>query len=395
MTQLIRSCTRTHREGQVLVFVVVVMVAMLGMMALAIDVGMGYTARAEAQRVADAAALAGASIFMEPNPDSASAAARAREWAAKNTVRNRPVHPHADVDVHVLMADSRVRVWISRSGLPTWFARFLGRTEITVRAMAAASVRDSGVAECLKPWAVIDLFHDADEVRPPAGTAYNPAAGHRYYPNINAPQQIPTGYGANAGDPGMRMTIKSPAPNSPYVPEPGVFLPIQIPQDPDRAICSPGGGGGAVYRNDICACNSSPIAIGDWLPIEPGNMVGPTRQGMDKLLAQETRRLAWSDTQKAVVDLDICSTDTNNVTTCRVVTASPLIAPMILIGPDQIVASGMQDVQVRNMALFFIEGFATPGNIAELTGRFLGPVQGLDESNTVTSPEIKILRLVE
>jgi hypothetical protein len=393
MTHLIRSCIRTHREGQSLVFVVVTMVAMLGMMALAIDIGMGYTARAEAQRVADASALAGASIFLEPNPDAAAADARAREWAAKNVVRNRPVHPDDDVEVHVSMADSRVRVWISRSGLPTWFARFLGKTEITVRAMAAAAVRNSGNAECLKPWAVIDLFHDANGNRPPAGTVYDEAAGHRYYPNIDDPKQTPTGYGAHGNDPGMEMTIKSPDPKSDYVPQPGVFLPIQLPQDPDREICSPGGGGGAVYRNDICACNSSPINIDDWLPIEPGNMVGPTKQGMDKLLAKETRNLAWSDSQGAVVDLDRCST--NGTTTCAVVTHSPLIAPMILIGPDQIVKSGMQEVQVRNMALFFIEGFDGTGNIAELTGRFLGPVHGLDESSHATSPEIKILRLVE
>ena len=395
MTRRLRSCIRTDREGQTLALVAVMLVALLAMMALAIDLGMAYTARAEAQRVADAAALAGASVFLEQNPDSAAAAARAREWAAKNVVRNRLVDPVGDVDVHVIMDDSRVRVWISRSGLPAWFSRILGHTELSVRAMAAAAVRHSGNAQCLKPWAVIDLFMEDGVLdrRPDHGTVYNDA-DHRYVPNVDDAVN-PTGYGALTGDHGMQFTIKAQDPNSDYVPEPGVFLPIQLPQDPDREICSPGGGGGAVYRNDICACNTSKISIYDELLIEPGNMVGPTKQGMDALLAQEDRKLEWSKTQNAVVDRNSYVTDDNGNRTYTVVTSSPLIAPMLLIGPDQIVKSGMQYVTVRNMAMFFIEGFDSHGNKAELTGRFLGPVPGLDEDNLTTSPEIKFLRLVE
>jgi hypothetical protein len=384
MIRRIHSFVRTDRDGQTLAIAAVMMVALLAMMGLAIDLGMAYTARSEAQRVADSAALAGASVFLEQNPSAAGAEARAREWAGMNVVRNRAVDPVDDVDVQVILADSRVRVWISRSGLPAWYSRFLGYRDLSVQAMAAASVRDSGVAKCLKPWAVIDLFEDANGVRPPAGTLYDEQLGHRYVPNLNEAQD-PTGYGSYPGDFGMQMTIKAQDPNSAYVPEPGVFLPIQLPQDPDREICSPGGGGGAAYRNDICACNNTPIAIGSELPIEPGNMVGPTKQGVEQLLKQEPRRLAWSDQQNAVIDLD----------TGSAVTSSPLIVPMILIGPDQIVKSGMQNVTVQNMALFFIEGFNSQGNKADLTGRFFGPVRGMDEHNHATSPEVKILRLVE
>jgi hypothetical protein len=390
MTRRIRSYLHTDREGQTLAVVAVMIVALLALLGLGIDLGMAYTARAEAQRVADAAALAGASVFLEQNPSAADAEARARNWAARNVVRNRPVDPDEDVEVQVILEDSRVRVWISRGGLPAWFSRFLGYRDLSVKAMAAASVRDTGVAQCLKPWAVIDLFADANGVRPPAGTVYDEQQGHRYEPNVNDAED-PTGYGSYESDVGMPMVIKAQDPTSDYVPEPGVFLPIQLPQDPDREICSPGGGGGATYRNDICACNSSAISIGDELPIEPGNMVGPTKQGMDKLLDQEPRRLAWSDEQNAVVDLDVVTADGSYAE----VGASPRIVPMILIGPDQIVKSGMQDVIVRNMALFFIEGFNSQGNKAELTGRFFGPVKGIDEYNHVTSPEVKILRLVE
>jgi hypothetical protein len=389
MIRILRGVIRTDREGQTLAIVAVSMVALLALLSLGIDLGMAYTARAEAQRVADSAALAGASVFLRnPTPFQVqdTADAWAREYAARNVVRNRPVDPVEDVMVWVLLEEGKVRVRVERRGLPTWFARLLGRDQLTVSARAAASVLDSGVAECLKPWAVIDLFH-INGVRPPFDSIYdqnNPA--HRYEANTNDASD-PTGWGAQNDDLGRRMVIKAQDPNSPNVPQPGVFLPLRLPDDPNQVDCSPGGGGGAAYRNNICSCNSTPIQIDDQLPIEPGNMVGPTNQGVRDLLKLETRRLEWDEGLKAVVDRD-----NNNA----IVTQSARIVPMILIGPDQIQKSGMQYVTVRNLSLFFVEGFEGSGNKSELVGRFFGPVRGsATHAGSTTSPDVKILRLVE
>jgi hypothetical protein len=403
MTTRFRDWIRSDREGQTLAIVAVSMVALLALLSLGIDLGMAYTARAEAQRVADSAALAGASVFWEESPSVAAADARARAFAAQNVVRNRPVDPDDDVMVWVLSDEGKVRVRVERRGLPTWFARLIGQDQLTVSATAAASVMDTGAAECLKPWAVIDLFHinnarpPLDPNDPPRFDSNDPA--HRYAPNnSNYTSSItdpPTGYGAESDDFGRRMVIKAQDPNDPNVPEPGVFLPIRLPEDPNQEQCFSGGGGDAgasVYRNNICGCNKNPIGIGDQLPIQPGNMVGPTRQGVRSLVDQDPG-LRWSDG----------GTDSNgNPIPPGVVDAagnpvskSPRIVNMILIGPNQIISSGMQNVEVTNLAMFFIEGLEGSGNNARVTGRFYGPIRGTNSLGSTTSPQVKILRLVE
>jgi hypothetical protein len=406
MTMPFREWIRSDRDGQSLAVVAVSMVALLAMMSLGIDLGMAYTARAEAQRVADSAALAGASVFWDTEPTAAAAEARAREFAAMNVVRNRPVDPVNDVMVWVLFDERKVRVRVERAGLPTWFARFIGQEQMTVSAMAAASVMNTGAAECLKPWAVVDLFH-VDGARP--NTAWddplefdhaNP--GHTYAPNNSRTHEdvnlTETGYGAHPDDFGRKMVIKAQNPNDPNVAKPGVFLPIQLPSDPRLEQCFDGGGGAAAYRKDICGCNSNPIEIDDEIPIEPGNMVGPTRQGIRELLNEEERTLVWRE-PNTVVGPDgnylppgvVDASDTSG----PLVEKSPQIVNMILIGPDQITKSGMQNVTVTNLAMFFIEGIEGSGNNERVIGRFFGPMKGTNPTGTTTSPEVKILRLVE
>jgi hypothetical protein len=406
MTTRFRSCVRTDRDGQTLAVVAVSLVALLAIMSLGIDLGMAYTARSEAQRVADSSALAGASVFWEEAPTEAAAEARARHFAAQNFVRNRPVHPNDDVMVWVMPDEGKVRVRVERAGLPTWFARFIGQDQLTVSAIAAASVMDTGAAECLKPWAVIDLFHE-NGARPPADPpvlfdANNP--DHRYAPNnsdhIGSVNDPPTGYGAEDTDFGKPMVIKAQDPNDPNVPQPGVFLPVRLPEDPGQEQCFTGDGGtagAAPYRNNICGCNRNPISIGHQLPIQPGNMVGPTRQGIRGLLDEEDRNLVWrneSGTPGEENYLPPGVVDAANPTG-PLVTKSPQIAPMILIGPDQITASGMQTVVVTNIVLFFIEGVVGSGPNERVVGRFFGPVKGTNPLGNTTSPLVKILRLVE
>jgi hypothetical protein len=416
MTTPFRNWIRSDREGQTLAVVAVSMVALLAIMSLGIDLGMAYTARAEAQRVADSAALAGASVFWEAEPTAAAADARAREFAARNVVRNRPVDPVNDVMVWVLFDEGKVRVRIERTGLPAWFARFIGWNELTVSAVAAASVMDTGAAECLKPWAVIDLFH-VDGKRPvhewdePLEFDRNNSL-HTYAPNNSRTHEnvnlTETGYGAEpgnfnsatggGGDFGRKMVIKAQDPNDPNVAKPGVFLPIRLPDDPNQVNCFSGGGGAAAYRNDICGCNSNPIEIDQEIPIEPGNMVGPTRQGIRGLLDQEKRNLVWRE-PNTVTDPDgnylppgvVDASDRSG----PLVTNSSQIVNMVLIGPDQITKSGMQNVTVTNLAMFFIEGIEGSGNNERVIGRFFGPMKGTNPKGKTTSPEVKILRLVE
>jgi hypothetical protein len=387
MTSPLRNWIRSDREGQTLAIVAVSMVALLAMMSLGIDLGMAYTARAEAQRVADSAALAGASIFMEhPGPaDSVAAAtARAREYAGRNVVRNRPVDPAADVQVQVRLDSAKVRVWVERTGLPTWFARLIGIDQLSVRAMAAAQAVPGGSTNCLMPWAVVDGFLRTDGSVPDEDEAYHPDL-HDYEPARSRCSIGETGYGASTPrnsdcDFGLEFTIKSNNPRDPVVPKPGIFMPIELKPSEDQGTCA---GGGGPYQRNICACNSTPISIGDTLRNEPGNMSGPTIKGVEELYNKDP--LATWGTNGIVGGAG---------------GASPRIVKMILISPDQIQKGGRDDWVVQNFGQFFIEEFHEEGQgqdkIAHVRGRFMYYISGTGGGHgEATSPLVKFLRLVE
>jgi hypothetical protein len=174
MTRTPSRLIRSDRSGQTLAIVAVSMVALLMLLSLGIDLGMAYTARAEAQRVADSAALAGASAFLEvvyAEDAKEDAYERAFQYAGLNAVRKQRVDVEVvsadenfrssrDVTVQVLIAEEKVRVWVRRTGLPTWFARLLGQDELRVAAMAAARAMASGTSACIMPFAIPDLWDE-------------------------------------------------------------------------------------------------------------------------------------------------------------------------------------------------------------------------------------------
>jgi hypothetical protein len=388
MTSPLRNWIRSDREGQTLAIVAVSMVALLAMMSLGIDLGMAYTARAEAQRVADSAALAGASVFLdipEPVDPKAAAEARAREYASRNVVRNRPVHPTEDVTVWVLLNEEKVRVRIERRGLPTWFARFIGQDNLTVSAIAAAQAIAQGTTDCLKPWAVVDAFLRKVTNEPPDPDEPYNEADHHYEP-ATARCGGGTGYGAETlrgdCDFGLEFIIKSNNPNDPAVPTPGLFMPIRLPADKNQGECLQGGGG--PYQRNICACNNTAISIGDLVPTEPGNMSGPTLKGVEDLVNQDPDAY-WDPEEGMVSELG---------------KGSPRLAKMLLIRPDAIKGSGMDYWEVQGFGQFFIEEFWEEGKgndkEAYVKGRFMYYMSGTDGGQgTATSPLIKTLRLVE
>ena len=47
----------------------------------------------------------------------------------------------------------------------------------------------------------------------------------------------------------------------------------------------PGGTGGDWYRENIAQCNTTLVHLDQPIIQEPGNMVGPTNQGVDDLIA--------------------------------------------------------------------------------------------------------------
>ncbi len=407
-----------QREGSVLAIVAVMMVALLAIVALAVDLGMAYTGRAEAQRTADAAALAGASAFLdyiEPLDAVPDANARAYDYVARNVVRNEHVDPDQDVNVEIWPDEQKVRVWVQRRGLGTWFARFLGIDQLTISAAATAQALSAGSATCLKPWALMDMWYEAssdangnrwwDEGE---NWEYDPTAGDMFRQTAEIGENPAgvttgaTGYGSGfrnnpfsdvRDDWGRQIHIKAPDPNSEYVPNPGTFLPWRVGETDS---------GAADYRWNIANCNEDNIFLSDndpttdhdQYPIETGNMVGPTFQGVQDLIAQDPEA-TWIETTETAED---GSTYTGGEVQGSIFednwVESPRVIKVAVIDPDQIIGSGMQDIEFNNFALLFLEDQPTMHD--DVTARFLYFVDGSGGPvGTTTSPLVKIIRLIE
>ena len=152
------------RRGSVMVIVAVSTAALMGLMALGIDLGALFNARSEAQRAADAAALAGASAFLDVDQSSVvrTAESRARDYATENEIRNAPI-AESDVSVWVDTDSATVRALVRRAGVSTWFARLFGIDSVDIGAEATAWAGEAGAAQCVKPFAVPDMWEETTD----------------------------------------------------------------------------------------------------------------------------------------------------------------------------------------------------------------------------------------
>lgn len=462
------------RRGSVTVVVALALTVLVALMALAIDLGALFNARSEAQRAADAAALAGASAFLEYQDAAATQPARTRavEYATSNEIRNLFVHQD-EVTVWVDTDSSTVRAAIRREGVPTWFAGLFGIDAVDIGAEATAWAGNAGAAQCVKPFAVPDLWEETTDDRngnrlwdEGEQWKYEPASGDRYAGySGNGGDPTETGYGSDWRDGrvdalgrrydrdyGRRITLKVTNPRDAYVPS--FFLPWVLPEDGSQSACGTGGGGNgggggkggdggnggggngggngggqggdggngggwlkwfekredlgnpgggpggppgdedggvdvgqddgsgrgaARYRENICSCNRSIIDLDTEYLIEPGNMVGPTYQGVQALIAQDPSAY-WDDQSNTVVSeygMD-----------------SPRVVTVALFHPGEITKPGRQHIRFNNFARVFIEEQASRQD--PVTGRFLYYVPGVGRSRRgeTTGSLVRVLQLI-
>ncbi len=407
---------RTGDErGAALVMVALCMVVLLGMAALAVDLAAAFAWRTEAQKIADSAALAGGSAYIDnvtTETDSAVAHHRAYEYALLHTIKKEQVDS-SEVGVEIFDDDRKVRVWISRPNMPTWFARVLGIDAVTITAMAAAQVSDAGVARCLKPIALPDMWEEAnsddgDQVwEAEEEWEYDPTAGDRYQ-RWNGPEDPDagnaTGYGSNhrtdlTGDWGRVIQLKAQNPQSEYNFAPGIFFPWRLPIDDGMGDCDSGGGGGegqesggAVYRKNLCECNTSPVELFVDYDVEPGNMVGPTQQGIGELIAEDPD-IQW---RQELNGGDGAPARQNDDGDWIEVSDSPRIIKVAMMDPGEIQGSGMQTIQFNNFALVFLEEQVS-GQGAPVNVRFMYYAGGSGEGTVgpAQGSLVRYLRLVE
>jgi hypothetical protein len=311
-----RSESTRSERGAVLVQVAIALLGLMALSAFVIDYGLLWVSRRQAQNSADAGAMAGAiSMGFVDMDDQALARQSAIDAANQNRVWGAvPDITPADVTFPVCPPGSpgagsnaciRVDVFRNqRAGgnpLPTFFGGLVGVNEQGVRATATAEVLFGDSTDCVKPFAIPDKWLELRNDQPPPGWSeddrferYVQNGSNRgallspadYYEAPNAPGGIygpeGTGFtrestGLGGSDHGFRLVLKPGNPSQ--ATGPGWYNPVVI--NPDE------GPGGANYRDNIANCDPTVIGPGTILQTEPGNMVGPTSQGIRDLIAQD------------------------------------------------------------------------------------------------------------
>jgi len=381
----------THDErGMSLVFVSVAFMAMLSATTLAIDVGMFMNARSQAQNAADAGALAGAVALAYNDFNDRTATGPAVRSAINTATSNRvaggavSVTP-PDVTFPNDPAGQPIRVQVQvfrtiarNNPVGTLMGGFFGVPTADVAAVATAEASPANAETCVMPFTIPDRWTE-NQTGPwdPTDTfdAYdnhgNPIPNPDVYVPLRPypdPNTNYTGYNADR-DKGLEVVLK--ASNSTNITA-SWYNPWDLP----------GSTGASDYSNNIAGCNPAIVGNGDTMTPEPGNMVGPTAQGMRDRIQLDSNA-HWD-------------------TGCNCVQGSSYrTSPRIVIIPTydpQVFADGAQhgrniDLQLVSFIGFFLEDMR--GN--DVVGR-ITPVGGISSASRGPAPIgsfPKVIRLVQ
>ena len=408
-------------RGSAIIIAAVGMIFILGMAGLAVDLASLYVARSQAQRAADAAALAGARAFTDQGcvtgdggtlSGACLALAKQRAELVGNQNLIAGVSPGiTDADItfpSTSTSDPQVEVIAGRgtynganhnNPLPTFFMKIFGVNTASVSAMATAEAYNpSGTGgapvgeKCVKPW----LFPNCDEFNT---SESSPNCANGVGPFVeNGAVARPVNYPNGAlGEPYM---LKPGAPSG--AASPGQYYAAYIPPDSNSPSVCPscassgtgqgGTGSAALYSANISCCNQTPLVCGGTFQLNttlqsnPGNMAGPTYQGVDCLIHQDTQSGGSSSCGQ-----DYVQGSSNNCTTpsdASAMPALPVYPPALMPGLnnpyspggsqpisftdsdsvatvpiyDGIISSGQNTVTVAGFLNLFLRNVASQGN---------------------------------
>jgi hypothetical protein len=346
MRPVVSEHPHRRERGVVIIWVAFFLLLMLGFVAIGIDVAKLMATRTELQNAADAAALAGASAINFTTgvvtPDTAIVRAQATA-AANNAFKN------GEAPVTLLAADvsfpasNVVKVIVRRDAssggaMITHVAQVLGVTSIDVKATATAKAESvSSVCEKLVPMgAIID----------PAVGAFLPGCSHTYSLKI----------GSNgAGTPGNFQLLDFP--------------------NCDEGPCAGMNGGGSEIRCEVANGYSCCVSIGQYIDTQPGNKVGPFRQGLDDRWAGDTD-------QRQNICYEQYTGNGNRV----------INVPIF----DTWDPNGKKPVKIIGFSAFFIQNKPSGGGGQTLDGQFLYQVvPGSGGSGGSGGPQLYTLRLIQ
>lgn len=259
------------QKGAALFIVATAMVSLLGFTALVTDIGLIAANRQKLLNIVDAAALSGAQEL----PDTAKAVTTARNYALYNNYV--PAHS-GDPDITV--ADGKITVSCSKN-ISLAFARLFGFHSRTVTATATARVQALTSFKGALPLTVDDVT--LENLRP-----------HEEF----------------------RLKTDYPSIGS------GNFGALSLGTDDDYDAKDPGA---SSYRQNLKKGSPQTIRVGDELLTKPGNMTGPTGQGLkdriDGCACTVTTYINHADCPRVVlipVYHDVPYSDLNGRTVIRV-----------------------------------------------------------------------------
>jgi hypothetical protein len=297
------SPPKETEKGSALVFTALAMAVILAFSAVAIDLGVVATARSQLQAAVDASALAGASgLFISEEE----ATLRAIMFAGLNDCINEPVIiTEANV---TFPEEDRVRVEAMHT-IDLYFAKVFGKHTANIHAAAVAEIGPLSGSARVKPWAIPDLDYVLGDL-----------------------VVLKSGY---LGAPGTPSSF---------------FYPVDFPPL-NKGTPVPGS---SEYWDNIITGSDDPIEIGDLLQLEPGNMVGPTRQGVLELIGMDPNAY-WDGGSNSIQGSDF--PDFTSPRVCKVSMYDINFPP----------EPGRDYVTVIRLGAFFLEGMVGK----DVHGRFI------------------------
>lgn len=306
------------RRGSILILFAATLGVVIGASALAVDYGRLVMYRWKLQAAVDAGALGGAQDLVrvpgETGPDYEAALGVAQAVGSSNTPAEYTISfPYVQA--------CRVTGVVT---LKTFFASLVGIPSVTVSAEATARLLPVGAGKGIRPFGVEE---------PLAGFDY----GETYLLKLGPRDED--------GDPETGYAHH------------GNFHAVAI-----------GGTGANIYRNNIKFGSDAVVNVGDWIDSEPGNMSGPTDQGVDYILQQEI----IEEGVDYIMDQDHIAWEwyVNNPAALR---ESPRLITIPVIG-DWSGVYGRSLVEVVGFANFFLEGVGGSGQDCQVYGRFVEKV---------------------
>ena len=347
-----RNIFRRREQGQVLMLVAAIAPLLLGMTGMAIDIG-GYAGhKRHLQNAADSIALAAAEDLCKVTCDDTTAATvNANTWATKNNINP------SDVTLTFLGGSTAPAVRASVSATHNFaFMRIVGISSKGVSASAAASKVSFGGGAGIVPWSVLQSTIDA--------TGYGVSMVMKY-----------DATGANVGNFGA---MRIDGPGASVYNSSVMYGSTDVACAVTAANCTTGACPG-IYPT-TCAENS-PTCDGPDCDPQTGNVIGPTRTGVDFRMnntsaACNTFAGAFANYSGTYHLNQSCNPWADGPGKCVDNNPGTLCSRRVIIIPvvDSFHNGNSQPETIQRFALVYLEGYDAgkcTGNNCEIKGEFV------------------------